>query len=312
MTSNRLEARLSIVSKMLCAVLLLLGSTTSFAWNKAGHYVIAAIAYDTLKAQDPASLQQATSILTSHPAYAEWKQEAQDYIDIDGNKVAFMLAAAFADEARRGQYKRFDRPDWHYVNYPVTAGKPLVNVALTPPMTGKLIDSLQENIAIYRDTRKPNVDRAIALSWILHLVGDLHQPLHVAALVNEDFLNGDRGGNSVLVRPTERAQKPMPLHSIWDGGIGGNVDVRRAANRATELRSEATIPAVKSSLIDWVAESHETAFTQAYLSGKLSYGSVQGDSSAPVLPNGYTKNMQTISREKAANAGQRIAEVLLK
>jgi hypothetical protein len=63
--------------------------------------------------------------------------------------------------------------------------------------------------------------RTQALRFIIHLVGDIHQPLHCATRVTEQFPDGDRGGNSLMVRlvGTDGRAKKVKLHSYWDGGI---------------------------------------------------------------------------------------------
>ena len=58
--------------------------------------------------------------------------------------------------------------------------------------------------------------KAIALSWLFHLVGDVHQPLHTAQLFTVEYPNGHRGGNEICVRVTQ-ARQPMDLHRFWDG-----------------------------------------------------------------------------------------------
>jgi hypothetical protein len=58
--------------------------------------------------------------------------------------------------------------------------------------------------------------KAIALAWLFHLVGDIHQPLHTAQLFTMEYPNGDRGGNEICIRMTQAAQ-PMDLHRFWDG-----------------------------------------------------------------------------------------------
>ena len=60
--------------------------------------------------------------------------------------------------------------------------------------------------------------KAIALAWLFHLVGDIHQPLHTAQLFTTEHPQGDRGGNEICVRATQ-ARQPMDLHRFWDGVI---------------------------------------------------------------------------------------------
>jgi hypothetical protein len=56
---------------------------------------------------------------------------------------------------------------------------------------------------------------AIALAWLFHLVGDIHQSLHTAQLFTAEYPRGDRGGNEICVRVTQAGQ-PMDLHKFWD------------------------------------------------------------------------------------------------
>src|SRR5215468_10256263 len=77
---------------------------------------------------------------------------------------------------------------------------------------------------------------AIALGWIFHLVGDIHQPLHTAQLFTVEYPQGDRGGNEICVRVTKAGQ-PMNLHRFWDGVITSSQNLTRLRNEATALRN---------------------------------------------------------------------------
>jgi hypothetical protein len=73
-------------------------------------------------------------------------------------------------------------------------------------------------------------EKAIYLTWLLHLVGDIHQPLHCTAVFSEQFPNGDKGGNDAFIRIRS---SPVKLHAFWDGLLGNgttagaiNSDVR--------------------------------------------------------------------------------------
>ena len=78
--------------------------------------------------------------------------------------------------------------------------------------------------------------KAIALAWLFHLVGDMHQPLHTAQLFTTDYPQGDRGGNEICVRVTQAGQ-PMDLHRFWDGVITSSSNLTRLRNEATALRN---------------------------------------------------------------------------
>jgi S1/P1 Nuclease len=68
--------------------------------------------------------------------------------------------------------------------------------------------------------------KAIALAWLFHLVGDIHQPLHTAQLFTVEYPEGDRGGNDICVRVTQAGQ-PMDLHRFWDGVITSSSTLTR-------------------------------------------------------------------------------------
>jgi S1/P1 Nuclease len=72
--------------------------------------------------------------------------------------------------------------------------------------------------------------KANALAWLFHLVGDIRQPLHTAQLFTVDYPQGDRGGNEICVRVTQKKQ-PMDLHGFWDGVITSSSNLTRLRKR---------------------------------------------------------------------------------
>src|SRR5437870_13642051 len=78
--------------------------------------------------------------------------------------------------------------------------------------------------------------KAIALAWLFHLVGDIHQPLHTAQLFTTDYPKGDRGGNEICVRVKE-AEQPMDLHRFWDGVSTSRSNLTPLRNTAPGLLS---------------------------------------------------------------------------
>ncbi len=122
------------------------------------------------------------------------------------------------------------------------------------------------------DQKLPDEQRARALRYLLHLVGDIHQPLHGATRCTAAHPEGDRGGNDFKVKGE------VNLHSYWDGGVGMFAHVLRPLstegraiikNRAAEIqhafRKSALGPATKSqSRKTWRKESFEAAKSVAY------------------------------------------------
>jgi hypothetical protein len=94
---------------------------------------------------------------------------------------------------------------WHYVTVP--PGKTYAEVGAPP--AGDAVIALKRFSATIRDPNAPIADKRLALRFIVHIVGDLHQPLHVG--------NGaDRGGNEVKVT---FFGKPTNLHAVWDSAL---------------------------------------------------------------------------------------------
>jgi S1/P1 Nuclease len=114
--------------------------------------------------------------------------------------------------------------------------------------------------------------RAIALAWLFHLVGDIHQPLHAVQLFTDDYPKGDRGGNQICIRVTQAGQ-PMDLHRFWDGVITSSQNLTRLRNEATALRNRQEFQ--RSQLTElantkfesWAKESFEIATKIAYRNG---------------------------------------------
>jgi S1/P1 Nuclease len=114
--------------------------------------------------------------------------------------------------------------------------------------------------------------KAIALAWLFHLVGDIHQPLHTAQLFTVEYPNGDRGGNEICVRVTQAGQ-PMDLHRFWDGVITSSSNLTRLRNEATALRSrqefrrDQLTELGNADFESWAKDSFEIATKIAYRNG---------------------------------------------
>jgi hypothetical protein len=86
------------------------------------------------------------------------------------------------------------------------------------------ITALVDNERIGKTDTDP-ARKSIALTWLFHLVGDIHQPLHSVQIFTTDYPNGDGDGNQICVRPGETS-KPMNLHQFWDGLLTSTNNVR--------------------------------------------------------------------------------------
>ena len=187
------------------------------AWNIPGHMLSGIIAYQVLQQENPQTIEKVTAALEKHPWYAnQWQARLQDVPVADHGLVLFMQAARWADDIR-SQDKAQNRPRWHYVNFPFKPEGQPANVQTREPESVNILTAMADNESVVR--MENNVERrAVALAWLFHLVGDIHQPLHTAQLFTVEYPQGDRGGNEICVRVMQTGQ-PMDLHRFWDGVI---------------------------------------------------------------------------------------------
>ena len=233
------------------------------AWNIPGHMLSAAITYQVLRQENPPTIEKVKAVLEKHPWYAnQWQARLQDVPVAERDQVLFMQAARWADDIRT-QDKAQNRPPWHYINLPFKPEGQPANVQVRNPEPVNILTALAENESVVNSEHDPE-RRAIALAWLFHLVGDIHQPLHAAQILTVNYPNGDRGGNQICVRVTQAGQ-PMPLHRFWDGVITSSGDVTRLRNAATEMRNRPGF--AKSQLMElqstnadtWAKESYDIA-----------------------------------------------------
>jgi hypothetical protein len=184
----------------------------------------------------------------------------------DANRWIFQHAATWPDLIR-GQ-REYDHPTWHYVNFPYYIdGQPAPPGLNLSGLYPTRLDMDKWNVAqavkhCQRALKSdaPPSDKALACCWLIHLVGDLHQPLHSTALVCERFPNGDRGGNSI---PTVHGRN---LHALWDGLLGRHHRPNDVAREVDELRAKTELWNVNtsSSVTEWIRESHILSKSAGY------------------------------------------------
>src|SRR5215475_13359875 len=188
-----------------------------------------------------------------------------------------MQAARWADDIRSND-KQQHRAPWHSINWPFKPDGQPANVQTREAEPVNILTAMVENQRIV--TTQNTERKAIALAWLFHLVGDIHQPLHTAQLFTAEYPKGDRGGNEICVRVTQATQ-PMDLHRFWDGVITSSQNLTRIRNEATALRNRHEFQ--RSQLTElasadfesWAKESFEIATKIAYRNGAL-IGSPRG------------------------------------
>lgn len=161
----------------------ILAPAPAFAWGRTGHRVVGQIADAHLNSRSRAAVKR---ILR-----AETLAEAANWPDVmKSDPAPFWQKTA---------------DPWHYVTVPV--GKTYDEVGHPPE--GDAVTALTRYAAVLRDRTSSLADKQIALRFVVHLVGDLHQPLHSGT-------GTDRGGNDRRVTFFGRSTN---LHSVWDSGL---------------------------------------------------------------------------------------------
>lgn len=202
---NRDGSRLRhCVAALLLVSLLLLPSANCFAWGAGGHMMTAYIAFHRL---NPKAKSEVKRLLAIPIDPANVTSQSKDFVN----------ASHWADDLR--PFAAF-KPTLveHFADFPFSADSTPVPTDL--PGADNVIVALEHNV----DTLKTSTDdnaRAQALRFIIHFVGDIHQPLHCSTRVDSSHPEGDRGGNEFFVqlRNADGKLNTVKLHSYWDGGL---------------------------------------------------------------------------------------------
>jgi hypothetical protein len=305
-------------TSLIAALLLALPAA---AWDYSGHSIIAEIAYERLTPQARARVDR---MIREHPDYNRmFTQGASNAIKNDPAalaRYAFVRAAPWPDQIiyNDTDHRFYDElapnpqptpllpgfPDmmrhraWHYFDHGISGdGTPVIE---QPPL--HLMTELPRLLAeiATADAQQASYD----LPWLVHLTGDVHQPLHVTSRFLKSQPKGDAGGNFVFV------QAGGNLHSLWDDAAAprdlGDADIIRYAQRIT-AEYPASSP-LSLDPVDWAAESLELDKSSVY-----TFGLETGSKEKPViLPAGYEEKANHIARQRVAIAGYRLAGVLNK
>lgn len=118
------------------------------------------------------------------------------------------LVSTFADEIRyESKYKNTD--SWHYVNLPLGLDYAAFTNCFKEDTSLNVYKALIYNLKELRSSTNNKEDKSFALKMVIHLVGDLHQPMHVSRAE-------DLGGNKIKLK---FQGKETNLHSLWDSGL---------------------------------------------------------------------------------------------
>jgi hypothetical protein len=172
----------SILLALFLAVCSLLIPSVASAWSGPGHLVIAAEAYRELS---PELKAEVFDVLKAHPDFAKWEKAYHPNPNLDLAAYVFMKSSAWPDEIRRSG-SQYDHPNWHFIDYPLVP--PTFPIEPGPKPMDDVLFGVAQCEKTLSDTNASPELRAVYLSWLIHLVGDIHQPLHCASLFTDTYL----------------------------------------------------------------------------------------------------------------------------
>lgn len=264
---QRTVGRLRIL--LLCGICLLPASLC--AWGEKGHRIVALLAQERLT--------------------DEAKAQVIELIGPDGLVSVATWADAIRDENTEA---------WHYVDIPKKTDQ--YNSRRHCPEGECVVAQVERFRSILADATRGKEDRARALKFLVHFMGDLHQPLHCAD-------NRDRGGNEVKVtffdqkeREVNGARYAWNLHAVWDAGLieyTGMNEQQYVERLSAWLKSNDPVDLQRGTPETWAVECHEAAVKYAYAYPK--------DRKLGEL---YFRKALPVVDESLAKAGVRLARVL--
>lgn len=222
-------------------------SAPAYAWGPEGHRVVGEIASRYLTARTQAQVIE----LLKNDRLADGEPSGRRTLGEIAN---------WADEIKDYEWGK-RRASWHYDDIPLCAAPDYARYC----RGGRCASAqLARHIQVLGDPRARLQARNEALKWVVHLIGDIHQPLHAAN-------RGDRGGNKVQVTFFGQRDNPpygsLNLHAIWDVRMVSRLIADRGGERAfvsapiagTDRRAWE-----QGSISDWIAESHALALGRVY------------------------------------------------
>jgi hypothetical protein len=249
------------MAQFLLVILLVSASSLVFAWGHQGHESIAGLADSLLSLK---ARQETTRLLSLEPG--------QTLVSI----------ATWADENRTK-----DTAKWHFINFPRDT---CAYIADRDCRDGQCaIEALETQIAILSDKGAKDSDRLAALKFVVHLMGDIHQPLHAG-------FSDDRGGNQYQV---QFGGKSTNLHALWDTDFiedfhMSNENLIQHIKPITPLNLPINTD-VKNAAQESCAIAHASNFYPDR-----------------IIENNYSEHFTTVLKARLSMAGQRLATVLNK
>jgi hypothetical protein len=250
-------------------LVLLCSTAPGFAWGPEGHRLVARLAQDRLTPEAAARVQATLRPGESITSLASW-----------------------ADEVRK---TRKETEPWHFINVEITGSG--LDMQRDCPVAGCVVSKIEQFRHDWRDTGLSAEQRREALLFLVHFVGDMHQPLHCA----DDH---DKGANEVTV---DFEGVRMNLHRLWDSGL---LDRMPSEDQLFVTLEKSITPAkaaewFRGGVEAWAEESFEVARRAIY--GELPHND---GGAMPVLGDAYARAAEPVIEVQLEKAAARLAALL--
>jgi hypothetical protein len=343
------------------------------AWHDVGHMLTTLVAYQLLSPGDSTSesVKRLVAILKKHPRFEEDFGRSMPKGLSEDAQARWLLCRAsdWPDQVRAakpnkavfpplpGKQGTYNRSNWHFIDTPLLilangtseeqaralAEKARIRLNLSTDVPGNEneVKNILQAIPFNRERflHGTSAERAVALCWLLHLIGDIHQPLHVSAafsiraLEPEHHHQGDGGGNAIILADKRN------LHAVWDAAPDDSPDPLYDKNEAFDKRYERAYARALTQIgpllsdadliaqgeraakekdpMKWNCESFELAKEKVY-DGNIRYRIISNDQDETHsfrgvfvrLSNDYRKHAHEVGRLRVVQGGYRAAELL--
>jgi hypothetical protein len=311
------------------------------AWDHPGHMTTAAIAFIDIKQARPELIEKLQLLFLSHPDPAPFWVAAGEAKGEERTRRMFLECARWPDDSK---FTNNDRLSWHTARWPIVAeGAPpearKAVEALNGRPIGQGIQAVELNFAMLRNHESTPMELAWSLCWVMHIVGDIHQPWHVTELYSADFPTGNAAaGLSYVDDPL--TDTTIPLHILWDSNFLRTPSLDAVDQAAAEFRKNnprSSYPELQSHPVDgpnffrqWTKESHQVALDWAadietvrdqhsdqdadtLVRNMVNFilTGVSPVAEAPEVPDDYWRKVKQTSERRITLAGYRIADLVI-
>ena len=289
----------------------MVAATPAYAWGDRGHQTIALIAQHFLTP----SIQAQVTALLSGPALPGHPDDPAEVPGDIADRATWADHYRDSDRSNSPTSRYALTSQWHFVDTEIDVGDLDAACFGHPaptdgPFPGRpdncVIDKIKQFRTQLADPAASHDDKVIALEFLLHFVGDVHQPLHASD--DHDF-----GGNQIKIRytvttPTGTTSQTGNLHSYWDTAVvnrlGSSPDAI-AATLIAGMPTHLTGVWAETDPTQWALESFAVAKAKAY---KVAKGATTG--TTVTIPSSYAKWATKAARKQLQLAGYRLAMLL--